>query len=148
MNASCIFCKIVAGTIPCTRVYEDEDVLAFMDIGPIVPGHTLVIPKSHHERLTDLPVTLLGQVMAAAQRVAAAQLAGLGADGVNLHQSNGACAGQVVPHMHVHVIPRFNRDGHRWNWASKAYASPAEMNAQAEAIRAALEGRPPRPPAP
>lgn len=146
MSESCIFCKIVAGAIPCARLYEDEDVLAFMDIGPIVPGHALVIPKSHYECLTDLPVTLLGQVMAVVQRVAAAQLAGLRADGVNLHQSNGACAGQVVPHMHVHVIPRFDRDGHRWNWASKPYPSPAALDAQADAIRAALEGRPPRPP--
>ncbi len=134
----CVFCRIVEGALPCTRVYEDADVLAFLDIGPIVKGHTLVIPKVHAERITDVTPGILGRVMSAAQRVAAAQKQGLKADGVNLHQANGAAAGQVVPHVHVHVIPRFNDDGHRWNWASTTYADDAERDRTAERITRAL----------
>lgn len=138
MKDDCIFCRIVAGSLPCVRLFEDGDVLAFMDIGPIVKGHALVIPKAHRDPITDLSPDLLGRVMAMVQRVAAAQRRGLKADGVNVHQANGAAAGQVVPHVHVHVIPRFNGDGHRWNWTSTRYADDAEMAATAARIREAL----------
>jgi histidine triad (HIT) family protein len=136
----CIFCRIVRGELPCTKLYEDEAVLAFMDIGPIVKGHVLVIPKTHVDPLTALPPELLGPIMLVVQKIAAAQMAGLHADGVNLHQSNGACAGQVVPHVHFHVIPRFANDGHRWNWSPQQYDSLDEMNQRAGAIRGALSG--------
>lgn len=122
----CIFCRIVAGKLPCTRIYENDEVLAFLDIGPIVKGHTLVIPKAHYETIMDVPPALLPRLIEAAQAVAAAQRSGLNADGVNLHQANGAVAGQVVPHVHIHVIPRFDNDGHHWNWASTEYADDAE----------------------
>lgn len=135
----CIFCKIVAGDIPSTKVYEDADVLAFMDVGPVCPGHTLVIPKQHVNPLYDMPDELLAKVMAVVRRVAKAQVAGLGADGVNLHQSNGAAAGQVVPHVHFHVIPRRADDGHSWNWTAGRYESPAMAAELAEKIRTSLE---------
>ena len=138
MSDSCIFCRIVRGELPCTKVYEDEQVLAFMDIGPIIKGHTLVIPKAHHDPLPALPVDLLACVISVVQRIAAAQVAALGADGVNVHQSNGAAAGQLVPHVHFHVIPRFTTDGHRWNWAAKKYESPAEMQDLGRRLAAAL----------
>lgn len=137
-SADCVFCRIVAGKLPCVRIVEDDDVLAFLDIGPIVKGHALVIPKAHFESLADIPPDLLDRVMRTAQAVAGAQLAGLKADGVNLHQANGAAAGQVVPHLHVHVVPRFNRDGHHWNWSSTRYADDAEQQATVERIRRAL----------
>ncbi len=138
MSDSCIFCRIVRGELPCTKVYEDDHVLAFMDIGPVIKGHTLVIPKAHHDPLPALPVELLARVISVVQRIAAAQLAALGADGVNVHQSNGAAAGQLVPHVHFHVIPRFATDGHRWNWAAKQYESPAEMQELGRRLAAAL----------
>ncbi len=138
MSANCIFCKIVAGEIPATKVYEDADVLAFMDIGPVVKGHTLVIPKQHFDPLTATPEPLLAQLMAVVKKIAAAQLSGLRADGVNVMQANGAAAGQVVPHLHFHVIPRFVTDGHRWNWAAKKYDDPAELQRLAAAIKAAV----------
>jgi histidine triad (HIT) family protein len=138
VSETCVFCKIVAGKIPSTKVYEDGEVLAFIDIGPIVKGHVLVIPKEHFDPLTAVPAALLGRVMEVVQKVAAAQITGLGADGVNLHQANGAAAGQVVPHVHFHVIPRFNDDGHRWNWTSTTYAAPAEAAAMADRIRGAM----------
>lgn len=137
MPPECIFCRIVRGEIPATRVYEDADTLAFMDIGPIVKGHVLVIPKAHHDPLTSAPPETLHAVIATVQRIAAAQMSALGAAGVNVHQANGAAAGQVVPHIHFHVIPRFNDDGHRWNWASGRYDRPEEMEALADRLREA-----------
>jgi len=138
MSANCIFCKIIAGEIPATKVYEDADVLAFLDIGPIIKGHTLVIPKQHHDPITATPEPVLAKLMAVVKKIATAQISGLGADGVNVVQANGAAAGQVVPHIHFHVIPRFATDGHRWNWAAKKYEDPAEMQKLAAAIKAAL----------
>lgn len=134
----CIFCRIVRGELPCTKLYEDDEILAFMDIGPIMKGHALVIPKAHIDPLTNVPPPLLGRLMGIVQRIAAAQVAGLQADGFNVHQSNGACAGQVVPHVHFHVIPRFDQDGHRWNWNAQKYAGAEELRATADAIRRAL----------
>lgn len=134
----CIFCNIVAGDIPSTKLYEDDAVLAFMDIGPLVHGHALVIPKAHYNLLADTPDAVLAKVMAVVRRIARAQQEGLGADGVNVHQANGSVAGQVVPHLHFHVVPRFANDGHHWNWTPQPYANPSEATALAERIRAAL----------
>lgn len=134
----CIFCRIVKGELPCTKVYEDDAVLAFMDIGPIIKGHVLVVPKAHYATLPEVPVELAARVMVVVQKVAAALMSALSADGVNVHQSNGSCAGQVVPHVHFHVIPRYNDDGHRWNWAATKYENPAEMAALGQRVRAAL----------
>jgi len=135
----CIFCKIVAGQIPSIKVYEDGDVLAFMDIGPLVKGHVLVIPKAHHDPLADTPDDVLAKVVAVVRRVVRAQRDGLGADGANVHQANGSVAGQVVPHLHFHVVPRFKHDGHHWNWTPHAYADTAEAAALADRIKAALK---------
>ena len=138
MSANCIFCRIVAGEIPATKVFEDADVLAFMDIGPIIKGHTLVIPKQHFDPITATPEPVLAKLLAVVKKIATAQMSGLKADGVNVVQTNGAAAGQVVPHIHFHVIPRYTTDGHRWNWAAKKYDDPAEMQQLAAAIKAAL----------
>ena len=138
MSGDCIFCKIVAGDIPSARVFENESCLAFMDIGPIVKGHVLVIPKAHHDPLTATPDAVLGELIAMVRQVAGALTRGLGAQGINVTQANGACAGQVVPHIHFHVIPRFAEDGHTWNWNAKTYRSPEEMNSFADKVRSSL----------
>ncbi len=138
MHADCVFCKIVRGALPSTRIYEDRLSLAFMDIAPIVKGHTLVIPRDHYELITAVPEPLLQHLIVVARRVAAAQTAGLRADGVNIIQANGAAAGQVVPHVHFHVIPRYNDDGHHWNWKPTPYANPGEMHTLAEKLRKGL----------
>ncbi len=138
MDSDCIFCKIIAGDLPCTKIYEDDEVLAFLDIGPIIKGHTLVIPKVHIDPLTEISDALLGKLMAVVKQLTRAQIEGLGADGVNITQANGKAAGQIVPHVHFHVIPRFETDGHRWNWNAKSYDSPAEMDALGARIVAAL----------
>lgn len=142
MSTHCVFCSIVKGEIPATKVYEDEDVLAFMDIGPVVKGHTLVIPKNHHNPITDTPVPVLQKLIAVVQRIARAQFAGLEADGINVSQANGQTAGQVVPHIHFHVIPRFAADGHHWNWTPHKYDTPAEMQSYADRIRQSLDRQP------
>ncbi len=134
----CIFCKIVAGEIPSIKILETEHVLAFMDIGPIVKGHALVIPKAHHNPLAQTPDEVLGQVMSVVRVVAQAIQEGLGADGINIHQANGEAAGQVVPHLHFHVIPRFKHDGHHWNWTPHPYADLSEASALADRIQSAL----------
>ncbi len=133
-----IFEKIVNREIPATIVYEDEDTLAFMDIGPIIKGHTLVIPKTCYETAIETPDEVLAKLMRVAKRIAAAQIEKLDADGVNIMQNNGKAAGQEVPHIHIHVIPRFTADGHHWNWNPKSYDSPEEMERLAEKIREGL----------
>jgi len=138
MNSDCIFCKIIAGEIPSSKVYEDEYTLAFMDISPIVKGHTLVIPKSHHDPITKTPDEVLSRCIIMAKRVAQAQMNVLDADGVNLHQANGAAAGQVVPHIHFHVIPRYDDDNHHWNWNSREYDSMDEMAGIGERLNAEM----------
>jgi len=138
MKSDCIFCKIVAGQLPSCKVFEDADTLAFMDIGPIVPGHTLVIPKIHVEALPTAPPAILQKLIRVVQNIARAQLSAFKADGVNVIQANGRAAGQVVPHLHFHVIPRFATDGHHWNWTPHPYAKSEEMGALAEKITGAL----------
>ena len=95
--SDCIFCKIVAKEIPATVIYEDDDVLAFMDIGPIIKGHVLVIPKTYFDLVMDTPDETVAKLHLVAKKIASAQMNALGADGVNTMQNNGAAAGQEVP---------------------------------------------------
>ncbi|AKJ65448.1 HIT family protein [Kiritimatiella glycovorans] len=134
----CIFCRIVRREIPAEIVWEDEALLAFMDIGPIIRGHTLVIPKVHHDPIEDTPDEIVAALFRSAKRIAAAQRESLGAEGINIIQNNGRCSGQAVFHIHVHVIPRYSDDGHHWNWDAKSYGDPSEMADLADKIRGAL----------
>ncbi|MBN2301747.1 MAG: HIT family protein, partial [Lentisphaerae bacterium] len=97
---NCIFCKIVAGDVPCCKVYENDNVLAFLDIAPVTKGHTLVIPKMHCNPIMDTPADVLQQVILVVQKIARAQIKSLGASGINVTQANGEIAGQIVPHIH------------------------------------------------
>jgi len=139
MNTSCIFCKIIKGELPSSKVLETTDVIAFMDINPVIKGHVLVVPKEHHNPITNVPDALLGKVIAAVKKIAAAQIKGLKADGINVTQANGEIAGQVIPHVHFHVIPRFANDENPKNWIPGKYSSPDEMNAYCSKIKQALE---------
>lgn len=107
----CIFCKIVAGTIPAERVYEDEHTLAFLDAAPVNPGHTLVVPKKHAADVFEIQEDDWKAIMHAARTVAHMLEKALDAHGVNITTNNRPAAGQVVFHSHVHVIPRFEGDG-------------------------------------
>ncbi|MFH1211332.1 MAG: HIT family protein [Candidatus Woesearchaeota archaeon] len=129
----CIFCKIAKGEIPCQKLYEDSDFIAFLDIHPSNKGHLLLVPKQHFSGLLDMPENVSAKILATAKKVAAAAVKGLGADGFNLTQNNGSAAGQVVMHFHFHIIPRFKDDGLR-NWPPKK-TSDAELNEVAGRIR-------------
>jgi histidine triad (HIT) family protein len=107
----CIFCKIVRGELPSIKVYEDADTLAFLTIQPTNTGHTLVIPKEHAANVFEASTELWGSVQETVRKVAHAVEKGMGADGVNINNNNRPHAGQVVDHIHVHVIPRFKDDG-------------------------------------
>lgn len=114
----CIFCKILHGGIPATKVYEDADTAAILDIQPANPGHCLVLPKKHFSGLAETPDEELGGIFAAAKKVARAAVQATGADGFNIIVNNGQTAGQVIFHTHIHVIPRFRDDGHR-HWQKR-----------------------------
>jgi histidine triad (HIT) family protein len=130
-TSSCIFCRIAAGEVPCHRVFEDRDTLAFLDIGPLADGHLLVIPKAHYERLDNMPAELAGRVLTHLPRLAAAVVRATGAAGYNILQNNGPAAQQEVPHVHFHIIPRAPGDGRGYRWRPTQY--PA---GRAEALRA------------
>jgi len=110
MMSDCLFCKIVSGEIPASKIYEDDDVLAFLDISQVTPGHALVIPKKHYPNYVTAPKATMHKVMDVVQRIAQADIAMLGAKGVNILTNVNKEAGQVVLHFHVHVIPRYIAD--------------------------------------
>jgi len=132
----CVFCKIVSGEIPAEKIYENDKVLAFMDITPINPGHILVIPKAHHENLVDTEDGLLCEIILTVKKLAPIIVKAVGAEGYNLGVNSGAAAGQVIFHTHFHVMPRFSNDGHT-HWGKKPYKE-GEMAAVAEKIRQLL----------
>ena len=132
---NCIFCKIIKGDIPAAKVYEDDHSFAFLDIKPVNPGHTLVIPKKHFENVHVMPDDLVGNVSIAAKKVADALLK-VGAKGVNIKMNNGVAAGQDVFHAHVHVMPRYGNDSFT-HWVGKEYDGN-ERELVAEKIRSNL----------
>jgi histidine triad (HIT) family protein len=117
----CVFCKMVTGQIPFVKIFEDDTVLAFLDIGPISDGHTLVISKQHIEKLHDCPAELLGQICSHLGRIAGAVTKAMNSEGYNLLCNNGRPAGQLVKHMHFHIIPRKTGDGVFNRWPSGKY---------------------------
>ena len=131
-----IFAKILRDDLPATRVYEDERTLAFMDLMPQSRGHTLIIPKERVETIFEISPSSLEAVIATTQRVALAVRAALQPAGVQVMQLNGSAAGQTVPHVHFHVIPRYGEEP--LNFHAKDLAEREELEATAAAIRAAL----------
>lgn len=107
----CVFCKIVHGELAAYKIFEDSETLAFLDIHPMTDGHTLVIPKQHAERFSELPPELVGKLFQTVQKVSAQVVRALSAPGLNVGFNDGSAAGQAVPHLHVHIIPRFPGDG-------------------------------------
>ncbi len=131
-DPNCVFCKIVAGQIPALCVFEDADAFAFLDIGPLAEGHVLVIPKEHHATPETMAAERFAAVARHLPRLAAAVTRAVSAQGCNLLLNIGRAAGQEVPHLHWHIIPRVAADGlgYRWN-ASKYPAGRAEQVHQA-----------------
>ena len=135
--AACVFCQIVAGEIPARVVLEDDLVLAFLDVRPLFPGHTLLVPKVHHETLADLPDDLVHPLFTQAQRLAATMESALGAAGSFVAMNNKVS--QSVPHLHVHVVPRNRKDGLKgFFWPRHKYEDDAHADAVAATLREAL----------
>jgi len=120
-SEDCIFCKIAAGQIPCTKIYEDDVVLAFLDIGPVSDGHTLVTPKEHFEKLDHCPAEVLSRISNCLGRICKAVTEAVGAEGYNVLCNNGRAAGQLVGHVHFHIIPRNSGDGVFDRWPAYEY---------------------------
>lgn len=116
----CLFCKIASGTIPSEKIYEDEDTFAFLDIHPINRGHTLVVPKEHHANIYEAPEELFAKVMHTVQLLAPRIKQAVNAEGINIGINNDHAAGQMVFHLHVHIIPRFDNDGYS-HWHGNPY---------------------------
>lgn len=138
-DPACIFCKIVAGQIPCHRIHEDEHTLTFLDIGPLSRGHSLIIPKGHYATLDLLPSPIAGVIGAALPRLGRALVAATGIPAWNVLQNNGTTAGQVVPHVHFHLIPRTPNDNLGYRWPA-GKLDPSEAKQLVDAIRKGLEG--------
>jgi histidine triad (HIT) family protein len=120
-DEKCIFCKIIAGQIPAVKIYEDETVFAFLDVNPVSEGHTLVVPKKHFERLHDCPEELLVNVTSPLGKIGKAVCDATDADGYNVLCNNGKAAGQLVGHLHFHIIPRKDNDGIFNHWPAQKY---------------------------
>jgi histidine triad (HIT) family protein len=134
-QGSCIFCKIVRGEVPATKVYEDERTLCFMDVNPATRGHCLVILKEHRENLFELSESECLDVMATTKRIVEAVRETLEPDGLNLLQANGLQAFQTVFHFHMHVIPRYTDDGIKLPWVPRQ-GDPEAIRKNGARIRA------------
>jgi histidine triad (HIT) family protein len=143
---NCLFCKIVHGQVPSTRILETDQVVAFLDIHPVNPGHSLIVPRGHHAQLDDLPAAVAAHAGSLLPRLCRAIRAATGADGINVIINNGRDAGQTIDHCHWHIIPRFRDDSVNWPWPQGEYLGDElgqmrfrierELNAQAGAGRA------------
>jgi histidine triad (HIT) family protein len=139
LSDQCIFCEILAGNSPASFTYQDDTVVAFMDVQPITHGHMLVVPREHAELMANLNDAVAMRTFRVARQLSAIARSTLGAGGVNLFVADGEIAFQDVPHFHVHVIPRYPKDGFGLTFPSK-YGQPpsrAELETIASAIRAA-----------
>lgn len=135
---NCVFCRIVEGNLPAEKVYEDERIVAFLDIHPANDGHTLVVTKQHYENIFEIPEEELGYVHSQTKKIAQAIKSAVNADGINIDQSNGQAARQEVPHLHVHIIPRFNNDNIMVGLMRRGNDDAEFLRTVAEKIREAI----------
>jgi len=136
--SDCVFCKIVAGSIPAVKVFEDEACLAFLDIGPLAEGHVLLIPKVHAVTLDELTADRAAACLRHLPALVRAVKAVTGCQGANVLQNNGLVAHQVVPHVHFHIIPRNEGDAFHFNWPSGQYP-PGKAQELADSLRKSLQ---------
>lgn len=129
----CIFCKIIAKEIPSHQVYEDEKALVFLDIKPVNPGHLLVIPKKHYQNFEEISETDLQDLILVVKKMGARLKEKLGVAGYNITVNNDPVSGQAVPHLHIHLIPRHQGDGHV-EWPQSSYA-PGEVERIVERLK-------------
>ena len=132
----CIFCDIISGKRPGTFLYRDDDIVVFLDKYPIDQGHSLVVSKKHYEKIIDMNADDVGKMFSKIPKIAKAILSGIGADAFSIAQNNGRAAKQIIPHVHVHIIPRFNNKG--TIWTKREISSNDDLEKLAEKIRAYL----------
>jgi histidine triad (HIT) family protein len=131
---SCVFCQIIKKEIPANIVCEDARFLVFMDIHPVNLGHVLIVPKVHYSNLYEMPDESLSSLGPMIKKIAVAVKEGVSADGINIGMNNGQPAGQLIGHAHVHIIPRFENDGHR-HWKGKKPYSVDEISSAGRKIK-------------
>ncbi|HZA42924.1 MAG TPA: HIT family protein [Nitrososphaeraceae archaeon] len=134
-NIYCVFCAIIRGQSPVAKVYEDDTFLAFMDKYPITSGHTLVLPKYHYGDLFQMTDTEVGNMYRVVHTIASAVFNATGAQGLNTGQNNGKAANQIVPHVHVHIIPRYEKDSRDGKWPSRKVTDYKELEELATKIK-------------
>lgn len=142
--SNCIFCKIVNNELPGYKLYEDEDILAFMDIQPINPGHLLIIPKKHAELISEVDDEVVAKMNVTAKRLnTALRKSGLKTEGVNFFLADGEAAGQEIFHVHLHVFPRFKNDGFGIRFPENYRNKPSadELKTAAEKIKSSLQNK-------
>jgi histidine triad (HIT) family protein len=136
---TCIFCMIAAGRSPASVVSDDENVISFMDINPVTPGHLLVVPKEHHAKIATIPAGIMAEMILVGQRLTAALRASpIRTEGVNLFLADGSAAGQEVMHAHLHLIPRWHGDGLHISISRKGIPTREQLEETAVAIRNAI----------
>ena len=133
---SCIFCDIIDGKREGHILYEDESHIAFLDKYPIDVGHSLVVPKIHHEKITDMESQKVGELFAIVPKIASAILEAAKADAFSVGQNNGRAAKQIIPHVHIHIIPRYNSTG--TIWTKRKISNDDELSELAEKIRKSI----------
>jgi histidine triad (HIT) family protein len=134
-NTYCVFCAIIRGQSPVAKVYEDNTFLAFMDKYPITSGHTLVLPKYHYGDLFEMTDAEVGNLYRVVHNIASAVYNATGAQGLNTGQNNGKAANQIVPHVHVHIIPRYEKDSRDGKWPSRKVTDYKELEKLANKIK-------------
>ena len=134
---SCIFCDIINGTRKGHFLYSDDQHVVFLDKYPIDIGHSLIVPRSHHELITDMSPNDVGSIFSLVPMIASAILKATSADAFSLAQNNGYAAKQIVPHVHIHIIPRYNERG--TVWTKRDIADDADLAALATKIRATID---------
>jgi histidine triad (HIT) family protein len=135
---SCIFCSIIAGELPVAKIYEDSNLLVLMDKYPINIGHTLVIPKIHYDNILLMPHEEVGRLYSFVPIIAKAVVSAVNADGFNVGQNNGRAANQIVPHVHIHIIPRFKDDSPDGKWPNRHVSRYEELFNIAQKIKKLL----------
>lgn len=137
-KTKCIFCSIIKGELGAVRVLENSDFIAIMDKYPINRGHTLVLPKDHHESIFTMADDQVGKLFSTVSFLSKGIIKALNAKGLNIGQNNGKAANQIVPHVHVHIIPRYSYDSPNGRWPSRNLISDEELENIAEKIMASL----------
>jgi histidine triad (HIT) family protein len=139
MARPCLFCSIVNSKLPAIIIYEDDDHIALMDKYPLNLGHALVIPKLHHENLLSMSPYQVGSLYSVVHMISKAITSAVNADGFSVGQNNGRAANQIVPHVHVHIVPRFTNDSQEGRWPVRTVGNPEQMVQTAHKIQSALD---------